>query len=55
MRTFLQDIREIGHTPKLSDYHWVLFQLAAAGHATAATSGTQTRGLLGPAEHSLPA
>ena len=36
MRTILQDIREIGHTPKLSDYHWVLSQLAAAGHATAA-------------------
>jgi hypothetical protein len=36
MRTILQDIRELGHTPKLSDYHWVLSQLAAAGHATAA-------------------
>lgn len=36
MRTILQDIREIGHTPRLSDYHWVLSQLAAAGHATAA-------------------
>jgi hypothetical protein len=36
MRTILQDIRELGHTPDLSDYHWVLSQLAAAGHATAA-------------------
>ena len=36
MRTILQDIRELGHTPHLSDYHWVLSQLAAAGHATAA-------------------
>ena len=36
MGTILQDIRELGHTPMLSDYHWVLSQLAAAGHATAA-------------------
>ena len=36
MRTILEDIRELGHTPHLSDYHWVLSQLAAAGHATAA-------------------
>ena len=36
MRTILQDMRELGHTPTVPDYYWVLSQLAAAGHATAA-------------------
>ena len=50
MRTILQDIREIAHTPMFSDYHWVLFQLAAAGHATATEQvcGRQLRSLCSP-------
>jgi hypothetical protein len=38
LRTILQDIRGLCDIPGLSDYHWVLSQLAAAGHATAAES-----------------